>query len=238
MNPTCLLSALTSVVLIMTSTVPAKASVIVTNITAPPATDVILQHIPSAPETGSIAFSWTNQYEIGQSFYVKQNISISAITLPFTTFQPGALNKEFTLTIYEAGSDTESPGTALSIASDTGYLPTSLSANTFLRFELASPVDLQPDKYYIVMLRSNETGTSVNFTIANTDPQAAHSYTWHNTASGGTYARYTNRGLTIYVEGAAVVPETSTLGLIVPILGAGILLRKRFLTKNRNTPLV
>ncbi len=216
-------TALPLVLLLLGKAVPASASVIVTNPATAPTSGLVLQHIPTDAGSGSISYSWNNQYELGQSFYATQRLAVTAITLPFAVTQPGAATKTFTLSIYQTNSASEAPSAGNLIAEDTGTFPGSLTNNTFLRFELAGPVNLDKDKYYIFMLRSHDLNTSVNFVIANTNAAGQNSFTWYKDT--GAYGRYTTRGLTMYIEGTAI-PEVSAMGLLIPFMGVGFLLSK------------
>lgn len=210
-------------VLLLGGIAPASAAVIVTNTNTAPTTDIVLEQVPAG--AFNFNYAWGNTYELGQSFYTTDALSITSLTISFATFQsPGALSKPFTLNIYKTTSASEAPSPGSLLTTQAGNLPASLTANTFLTFTLEAPVLLDSNEYYIFMLVSSTPSSTVNIPLYATDSFADNSFTWYKDT--GDYGRYTTRSMTMYLQGT-VIPEPSTVMLLMSALGMLTLFRRR-----------
>lgn len=177
---------------------PVRGDVEVSNPDSPPTGNIIFQQVPSGEF--DFDYSWNNDYEIGQSFQISEDMTVTDITVSIGKFQPGAVSKAFTLNVHEIEGPAELPFEGNLKSSQAGHLPPSLVPNTFLTFTPGDPITLKKGKWYTIMLVSRGEESGVGFPLLATDAVKDDTFTWYRDTET-TAQRYTNRSLTFYVQG-------------------------------------
>jgi len=215
-----------SFVLVLIAVSPAFGAATVTNTTNAPTNNLIFEQDPTAGGF-SLNYSWTRDWQIGQSFYAATNLTATNITFAISVYTPEGLSKPFTLEIYKTINKTNSPALGTLISSSSGNLPATLISNSYLTFTPTSDVSLEATNWYIFMLVSGtgSTNSSVSFPMYSNNADMDNTYSWYKDT--GSYGRYTTRSFEVYVQGIPEPSTTMVLALAGVLLSGVMVLRRK-----------
>lgn len=197
----------------------ASAAVITSTSTESPTENVFLS--TSTAGSGNVLFrnqnaTWADaRRDIGQTFLAPgvEETLLSSVVFQVASASAGALGTAFTLQIFEFENGTAFAPLGAAIYTGSGVFPTTLAADSYLRFDLDQSVSLQGGKTYGIQLGFvNQSSNSINLVTSN------------GYADGLTFKYYNPQGTTTPVYALQSTGDLRMHLVSIPEPGAPLLI--------------